>query len=349
MKLLYAFNRLVEKWMALVTPLCLLVGVLFPNLTGKGLPFVPVVFGFISFVGGLNTRFRDVGNVFKRPLPLLLTLLTLHVILPLAACGVGRLFFPQDPNLITGMVLEFVVPTAVVSLMWVSIYRGDSPLSLSVVVVDTVLSPFLIPLSLQLLLGSTVEMDTADMMRQLLFMIAIPAVAAMLLNELTKGKSRSYLPGRLAPFSKLALIFVVTCNSSKVAPYIRSLTPKLVAVAGCILILAAGGYAVGWLIGVLSHQKRDAIVSLTFGSGMRNISAGAVLAAAYFPAEVMFPVMIGTLFQQVLAATYGALLKRRYGLSDDTSPSASKPEGIASGQTDEVEDRHATSSKEEHL
>ena len=45
---------------------------------------------------------------------------------------------------------------------------------------------------------------------------------------------------------------------------------------------------------------------------MRNISAGAVLAASYFPPEVMFPVMIGTLFQQVLAATYGVLLKKYY-------------------------------------
>lgn len=312
MKLLYAFNRLVEKWMALVTPLCLLIGVLFPEFTGRGLPFVPVVFGLISFIGGLNTRFCDLKNVFRRPLPLLMTLGTLHILLPLASCGVGRLFFSSDPNLITGMVLEFVVPTAVVSLMWVSIYRGDSPLSLSVVVIDTLLSPFLIPLSLKLLLGSTVSIDTVDMMRQLLFMIAIPAVAAMLLNEFTHGRSKEYLPSRLAPFSKLALIFVVTCNSSKVAPYIRNLTPKLVAVAVCILLLAACGYAVGFLIGLFTRQKREAVVSLTFGSGMRNISAGAVLAASYFPHEVMFPVMIGTLFQQVLAATYGVLLKKYY-------------------------------------
>ena len=47
-------------------------------------------------------------------------------------------------------------------------------------------------------------------------------------------------------------------------------------------------------------------VSMIYGSGMRNISAGAVIAGAYFPAEVLFPVMIGTLFQQILAAFYGS-------------------------------------------
>lgn len=52
-------------------------------------------------------------------------------------------------------------------------------------------------------------------------------------------------------------------------------------------------------------------VSMMYGTGMRNISAGAVIAAAYFPGEVMFPVMIGTLFQQVLAALFGKLLAQK--------------------------------------
>ena len=50
---------------------------------------------------------------------------------------------------------------------------------------------------------------------------------------------------------------------------------------------------------------------MIYGSGMRNISAGAVIAGAYFPAECLFPVMIGTLFQQVLAALFGKLLAQK--------------------------------------
>ena len=73
---------------------------------------------------------------------------------------------------------------------------------------------------------------------------------------------------------------------------------------------AAAGYAIGWGISVLLKQDEKTRISMIYGSGMRNISAGAVIAAAYFPGEVMFPVMIGTLFQQVLAACYGSLIKR---------------------------------------
>ena len=221
--MLRKFNSFIEKWMALVTPTCLLLGVCFPDIAKCGLPYVPAVFAFMTFAGALKSRFKDVANVFRHPGSLLIIMLLVHVVIPTAACGAGHLFFGNNMELITGMVLEFAVPTAVVSLMWVTIYDGNSPLSLSLVVLDTVLAPFLIPATLKILLGSAVTIDPARMMRELIFMVALPAVVAMVLNQITDGKVMETWPGKLAPFSKLALIFVVTSNSSKVAPYILSL------------------------------------------------------------------------------------------------------------------------------
>ena len=295
--MLRKFNSFIEKWMALVTPTCLLLGVCFPDIAKCGLPYVPAVFAFMTFAGALKSRFKDVANVFRHPGSLLIIMLLVHVVIPTAACGAGHLFFGNNMELITGMVLEFAVPTAVVSLMWVTIYDGNSPLSLSLVVLDTVLAPFLIPATLK--------------MRELIFMVALPAVVAMVLNQITDGKVMETWPGKLAPFSKLALIFVVTSNSSKVAPYIRDMNMQRVKVALAILVLAASGYALGWFVAYIFRKDRSTAVSMMYGTGMRNISAGAVIAAAYFPGEVMFPVMIGTLFQQVLAALFGKLLAQK--------------------------------------
>ena len=273
--MLRKFNSFIEKWMALVTPTCLLLGVCFPDIAKCGLPYVPAVFAFMTFAGALKSRFKDVANVFRHPGSLLIIMLLVHVVIPTAACGAGHLFFGNNMELITGMVLEFAVPTAVVSLMWVTIYDGNSPLSLSLVVLDTVLAPFLIPATLKILLGSAVTIDPARMMRELIFMVALPAVVAM------------------------------------VAPYIRDMNMQRVKVALAILVLAASGYALGWFVAYIFRKDRSTAVSMMYGTGMRNISAGAVIAAAYFPGEVMFPVMIGTLFQQVLAALFGKLLAQK--------------------------------------
>ena len=220
------------------------------------------------------------------------------------------MFFAGNRELITGMVLEFSVPAAVVGMMWVSIYKGDRSITLSLLVIDTVLAPFIIPLTLKILVGARVKMNPAEMMKDLVFMIALPALLAMCLNQFSSGKVKEKWPGKLAFWSKLCLIYCVICNSSKVAPYVRHMNLQRVFVAVCIMILAAAGYAIGWGLSVLLKQDEKTRISMIYGSGMRNISAGAVIAAAYFPGEVMFPVMIGTLFQQVLAACYGSLIKR---------------------------------------
>lgn len=308
--MLTRFNKFIEKWMALVTPLCLLTGVCFPNIACHGLPYVTYAFAFMTFTGALKSRFKDVTNVLKNPFSLLTIMIMLHVVIPVAACGLGHFLFPDNMNLITGMVLEYSIPTAVASLMWVTIYDGNSSLSLSLVVIDTVLAPFVIPFTLHILIGSKVELDIASMMKELIYMVALPAVAAMCLNEFSKGKVMQTWPSRLAPFSKLALMFIVTSNSSKVAPYIRQMNLQRLEVAVTILLIAAGGYFLGYLIARLTRQNRETTISMVYGTGMRNISTGAVIAAAYFPGEVMFPVMIGTLFQQVLAAISGKLLTR---------------------------------------
>lgn len=308
--MLNRWNAAIEKRMAFVTPACLILGVLFPEIAGRGVPFVPVMFAVMTFIGALKSSFRDIGAVFRRPFPLLLSLVILHVVMPAAACGLGHLLFSDNMEMITGMVLEFAVPTAVVGVMWVSIYQGNHSMILSLVVIDTVLAPFVIPATLHILIGAKVEMNTAEMMQELVFMIALPAVAAMCLNQFSRGRVKETWPPKLAFFSKLCLMFVVISNSSKVSSYIRHLTLERVLAALCILSLAAGGYLLGWMLAHVLRMGRDNAVSVMYGAGMRNISAGAVIAAAYFPGETLFPVMIGTLFQQVLAAGFGSWISK---------------------------------------
>ena len=127
--MLEKFNSFMEKWMAFVTPACLLTGVLFPDIAKHGVPYVTYAFAFMTFIGALKSRFRDVADVFKRPLPLILMLLILHVLGPVAACGLGHLLFPGNMNYITGMVLEFSVPAAVISLMLIVLMIGLTVIS----------------------------------------------------------------------------------------------------------------------------------------------------------------------------------------------------------------------------
>lgn len=315
-EMLNRFNSFIEKWIFLTTPVCVALGVIFADVVSHGSVLVSFVFAIMTFMGAMKSSFADVLGVFKRPLPLLMSIAAIHIIMPVITFVVGSLFFGSDMDIVTGMVLEFVVPTAVVGLMWVSIYNGSSSFSLSLIITDTLLAPFIIPLTLKVLVGSQVQVDTAGMITELLLMIALPAALAMLVNQISGGKTKKTLPPKLAPYSKICLIYIQICNSSKAAPYVKNFNIELFEVTLTMLCLAALGYAVGWIISAVMKQKRDTLVSMVFGIGMRNISAGAVIAAEYFPPATVFPVIIATLFQQVLAALYGVLIKKRMGDSD---------------------------------
>ncbi|GAA3326097.1 hypothetical protein GCM10020331_060620 [Ectobacillus funiculus] len=102
-------------------------------------------------------------------------------------------------------------------------------------------------------------------------------------------------------------------NSSIIAPHLSHIDGKLILIAVVVFGIASSGYLFSWLISSLFLSGgRDDTVTLVFTGGMRNISAGAVLAVSYFPAPVAVPVVIGMLFQQVLASLYGYMIHKVY-------------------------------------
>lgn len=328
-----AWRRLggfIGSHMAFVSPACVLLGVLFPDELSQLKPLVIPLFAFMTFQGALSNTFSNLARALAHPAPMLVVLLVSVVVMPVGAWALGTLLFGASPELVCGIVLEYSVPVAVVSSMWIGMGGGDMALGLATILVSTVLAPVTIPLTLRVLLGQTVEVDVLGMMGDMVLSVALPALAGTALNETTHGRAAREISPPLAPAAKIALVLVILTNSTGVAPYVRSLTPQLVGVAAFILFFAAFGYAIGLVVARAWRRPFDQQVSMTYLCGMRNISAGAVLAGEYFPGEAMFPVVIGTLFQQVLAAGFGSVL-RRLRRADGASP-ASDDDADAGGR-----------------
>lgn len=299
--------------MALISPLCLLLGVVFPDVFAWITPFVTAMFAFITFQGALGNNFSNLATTVRHPLPMVLSLVTSAVLMPVLAYLLGNVFFGSDPSIVCGIVLEYSVPIAVLSVMWTGLFQGDLSLTLATLLVSTVASPLTIPLTLKLLLGQTVQVDVMGMMTSMLISIALPACAGMAVNDLSHGWGKRTLSPAVAPAARLLMLLVLISNATGVASYMRNLTPMLVGVVVFIGIFASTGYVWGIVLARLTHQPRDGVVSMTYLCGMRNISAGAVIVAAYFSGEAMFPVIMGTLFQQILAAVFSVVTEHFAG------------------------------------
>lgn len=315
--MLQKLNQQMGKMMPFMTPTGVVIGVLLSAYLKDYTYLIPWIFALMTFVGSLDNNFKTFKEAISHPVPILVALVILHIAMPLWALAVGHLTFQGDRYTITGMVLAMVIPTGITSFIWASIYKGNTVLTLSIILIDTLLSPFIVPLSLSLILGQTINMDVWGVMKGLLGMIVVPSLLGMILNQVTKGKVKDVLGTPLAPFSKMAVGVTVMLNAAVVAPHLKPVTLKLVAITVVVFFLALSGYWISFFIGKLMKKDQSTVIALMFTGGMRNISAGAVIAVTFFPAAVAVPVVVGMLFQQVLASTNGAILERYYNRHDE--------------------------------
>ena len=134
--------------MAPVVICCVALGIAFPEVLSHLNGVTVGLFAFMTFSNSLGGGFRELAQVVRHPLPVAVIFGLLHVVMPLITLGLGTLCFPDAPLFTIGLVLEYAVPTGVASLMWVGMSRGNTALCLSVVLLDTLLSPVVIPLTM---------------------------------------------------------------------------------------------------------------------------------------------------------------------------------------------------------
>lgn len=307
--MLEKLNIFLQKYIAILTPLSLVLGVLLENIGQNLLFFVPWLFAFMTFAGSLNMKFKDVKIFVKHPAIILFSIIFLHLLMPLWAYFLSTRIF-DDHLLTVGFVLSVAVPTGVTSVIWINICKGNLPLGLSIILIDTLLSPFILPLMLYLVSGEKIQLDVASLIVNLILMIVLPTILGIVVNELSKGEIPKKFGKKLAPFSKLCLFAVIMINSSAIAPYLIDINLQLILIILLVFTIAISGYIFALIIGRTILKDYPQMTTLLFTGGMRNIAIGVIVATTYFPSKVAMPVVFGMLFQQVLASVFSKVVTK---------------------------------------
>lgn len=314
--MLHKFNFFIQKWIAVLTPLSLVLGVLLEDVGGHLLFLVPWLFAFMTFSSSLSMKLNDIKVFTKYYKTILFSIAFLHILMPIWAYFLSTIIF--DDHLLTiGYVISVAVPSGITSVIWVNMCRGNVSLSLSIILIDTLLSPLIMPFLLQIIVGESIVIDTTSIIIDLLWMIVLPSIVGIVLNEVSKGSIQQTLGKYLAPLSKLSLFGVIMINSSAVAPYLKDINLELIGVIFIVLFLSISGYLFAMLLGRFIWKDSSIFTSFVFTVGMRNIAVGVIVATSYFPSKVAMPVVFGMLFQQVLASFFSKMIQKNRLKSED--------------------------------
>ena len=300
---LIAANKGLERFMPLLTPTGVVLGLIVSDLFIGGKPFVTPLFAFLTLVSGMGVSVKDFGTIIRKPKPIFIFLLTSYIIIPCLMTGLASLFFRGNGDAITGFVLLYAIPTAVVGCVWSGIFNGNNALSLTLIVIGTMLAPVSVPLTVRVLASSHIEFDTSGMMLSLLYMVVIPSAIGILINALSKGHCTDHAVPVLKPFTKIGLLFVVIINTSQIADdLIASASVAYIPQALSAFIFTVLSFVVSSLIAKFARLDHANTVSVTFASSMKNISAAMVLAIQFFPPASLIPIISGIVLQQTTTA-----------------------------------------------
>lgn len=245
---------------------------------------LPLILAFIMFSLGLGLRGADFGNVLRYPVAFSAGLLNQIVLLPLIAFACIHLFGIRGEMAFGVMILSFC-PGGVTSNVLTRIANGNTPLSISLTAVTSLLSvltvPFLVAWFSNRLLGDSGPEIVVTKLGFTMFLItAVPVAIGMLVT----AKAPGFVERRAKMISKIAVVLFVLIIIAALAKNRVVFFGNLPTLGPALISLNVTMLALGLLTGAVLRMKSQDTTTIAIESGVQNgtlgIAVGALIAAS---------------------------------------------------------------------
>ncbi len=260
----------------------------------------------------VNIKIEEVAHAFTDLRSVGLSLLINFGLMPLLAWTVAAVFFGGKPMYAVGLYLIALLPTSGMTAAWTGMAKGNLNTALVIIAVNLLLSIFILPFYLKLLVGQSVPFDPMHIFRQLLYIVIAPMVAGDLTRRLIVRRWGK--PGfmkvkpHLSSVSSLGVVLIIFVAMSLKSHQIladASASAFTLIPLGLFYLFSVG---LGILIGRL-WLPWDKMIALVYGTAMRDLSIAVAIAMLSFPGAVM-PIALAYAIQVPTAAVIMKILLR---------------------------------------
>jgi BASS family bile acid:Na+ symporter len=299
-------SEFVGRWFALIVLVAGAVALAFPSAFAGWSPAVPWLLSVIMLGMGMTMRPADFAIIGRRPWALVLGVVAQYTIMPLLGYGIAHLL-GLSAVLTAGMILVGAAPGGTASNVMVYLAKGDTPLSVAMTSVSTLLAPFLTPLLVLGLVGEDLPVSGWDLFRSILQIVLVPVVLGLLLRLLLPRVVRKCL-GVLPLVSVVGIAAVVLAVVSGSASTLLDV--------GFLLVLAVVlhnvcGLALGYGAGRLGRMPVPGRRAISIEVGMQNSGLAAALATVYFAPAAALPAAIFSVWHNVSGSLLASYWSRR--------------------------------------
>lgn len=256
------------------------------NFSESALTMMNVVIAFIMFGVALDLRASDFKRSLKTPKPVLIGLLCQFLVLP-AITFVLVLIVQPHPSIALGLFLVAACPGGNLSNFLTHLAKGNTPLSISMSAVSTVLAIVMTPLNTLFwasMYGPTKDMMTSfsinalDMFTTIFFMLGLPLILGMYVRykmpKVAARINRIMMKVSIVVF----LVFVVIMLANNFSVFSENIGQIL----GVVVLQNALAFLFGYMLARLARVNSRDRRAITIETGIQNSGLGLILIFNFF-------------------------------------------------------------------
>jgi ACR3 family arsenite transporter len=299
-----------------------------PNAISLG---VPIGLFAMMYPAMTNVRVGEVGDAFRSPRQLGVVLFFNYLVAPFVMLGLANVFV-SDPELHTGLVLYGLAPCIAMVIIFTFLAKGNTPMALVFVALNSVAQMILIPVYARLLIGN-VNFDVLIVAESVVLYLGLPLVLGVLTRMAVTSRGGEAAMERLKPglnaLSILGLLFTLIVMFSLKGDLILQRPGIVLEMAIPMTLFFAVMFFVVFFIGSrLRFPYRDA-VAVAFNATGRDFEIAIAIAITAFSPTVALATVVGPLIEVpvMLALVWAAMrLSGRWFGAAEVVDGAAAPE-----------------------
>jgi ACR3 family arsenite transporter len=275
---------------------------------------VPIGLFAMMYPAMTNVRLGEVGKAFRSPRQLGVVVFFNFAVAPFFMLLLANLFV-SDPELRTGLILYGLAPCIAMVIIFTFLAKGNTPMALVFVALNSVAQMLLIPVYARLLIGD-VSFDVWVVAESVVLYLGLPLVAGVLTRQAVVRRGGEAAMDRVKPglnaLSILGLLFTLIVMFALKGDLILERPGIVVEMAIPMAIFFLAMFSVVYLVSARLGFTYEDAVAVAFNSTGRDFEIAIAIAITAFSPAVALATVVGPLIEVpvMLALVWGAMRLR---------------------------------------